>query len=69
MIRYSRTCGSYQDFLNRWLLLTRKLPKQGFLLDKLKSPLRKFYGPHHDLVGRLYGIYVSHMTTDIFHLS
>ena len=28
LIRYSRTCGSYQDFLGRGLLLTRKLPNQ-----------------------------------------
>jgi hypothetical protein len=33
----------------------RKLPNQGFLLVKLKSSLRKFYGRHHDLVDR-YGI-------------
>ena len=35
-IRYSRGCGSYQNFLDRGLLLTRKLLKQGFLLVKLK---------------------------------
>ena len=29
MIRYSRACGSYQDFLNRGLLLTRKLWTRG----------------------------------------
>ena len=52
LIRYSRACGSYQDFLNRGLLLTRKLLNQGFLLVKLKSSLRKFYGLHHDLVDR-----------------
>jgi hypothetical protein len=39
MIRYSRACGSYQDFLDRGLLLTRKLLNQGFLLVKLKSIL------------------------------
>ena len=50
LIRYSRACGSYQDFLDRRLLLTRKLLNQGFLLVKLKSSLRKFYGRHHDLV-------------------
>ena len=43
MIRYSRACGSYQDFLDRRLLLTRKLLNQGFLLVKLKSSLRKYY--------------------------
>jgi hypothetical protein len=42
LIRYSRACGSYQDFLDRGLLLTRKLLNQGFLLVKLKSSLRKF---------------------------
>jgi hypothetical protein len=30
------------------LLLTRKLLDQGFLLIKLKSSFRKFYGRHHD---------------------
>ena len=57
MIRYSRACGSYQDFLDRGLLLTRKLLNQGFLLVKLKSSLRKCYGRHHDLVDH-YGISV-----------
>jgi hypothetical protein len=32
------------------------------------SPLRKVYGRNHDLVDR-YGIYVSQMTTDMFHKS
>ena len=68
MIRYSRVCGSYQDFLDRGLLLTRKLLNQGFLLVKLKSSLRKYCRRHHDLVDR-YGISVSQMTTDMFHLS
>jgi hypothetical protein len=35
---------------------------------KLKSSLRMFYGRHHDLIDR-YGISVSQMTTDVFHLS
>ena len=50
--QYSRACGSNQDFLDRGLLLTRKLLNQRFLLMKLKSSLRKFYGRHHDFVGR-----------------
>jgi hypothetical protein len=67
-IRYSRACGSYPDFLDKRLLLTRKLLNQGFLLIKLKSSLRKFYGHHHDPVD-CYGISVSQMTTDMVHLS
>jgi len=43
LIRYSRACGSYQDFLDRGLLLTRKLFNQGFLLVKLKSSLRRYW--------------------------
>jgi hypothetical protein len=54
-----------EDFIDRGLLLTRKLLNQGFLLFKLKSSLRRFYGCHRDLVDR-YEISVSQMTTDIF---
>ena len=60
LIRYSRECGSYQEFLDRGLLLQRKLRNQGFLLVKLKSSLRKFYGHHHDFVDR----YVISVTND-----
>jgi len=56
LIWYSRACDSYQDFLDRGLLLTTKILIQGFLLVKLKSSLRKFYGRNHDLVDR-YEIY------------
>jgi hypothetical protein len=59
LIRYSRACGSYQEFLDRGLLLTRNLLNRRFLIIKLKSSLRKFYGRHHDLVDRY---------TDMFHL-
>ena len=38
-------------FLDRGFLLTRKLQNQRFLLVKLMSSLRKFYGCHHDLIG------------------
>ena len=31
LIRYSRACGSYQDFLDRGLVLTKKLLNQVFL--------------------------------------
>jgi hypothetical protein len=46
----------------------RKIVHAGFLVVKLKSSLRKFYGRHHFLVDR-YGISVSQMTMDMFHLS
>jgi hypothetical protein len=68
LIRYSRACASYQDFIDRGLQLTRKLLSQGFLRERLESSLRKFFGRHHDLVDR-YEISISQMTMDIFRLS
>ena len=62
LIRYSGACGSYYDLLDRRLLLTRMLLNQVFLVVKLKSSLRMFYGRHHDLVN-CYGMSVSQTTT------
>ena len=59
LIWYSRACGSYHDFFDRELLVTRKLLNQGFLVVKLKSSLQTIYGCHHDLASH-YGISVSH---------
>ena len=64
LIRYSRACISYHDFLDR-VLVKRKLLNQEFQSVKLKSSLRKFFGRHHELVDR-YGITVSQMTSDMF---
>ena len=36
-IRYSKACGSDHDFLDRGLLLTRKLLNQGFLVEAITS--------------------------------
>ena len=47
-IYYSRACGSYQESLDRGLLLTRKLLNQGFFLVMLKSSQR-FCGRHHTI--------------------
>jgi hypothetical protein len=58
LIRYSRACGSCRYFLDRGLLVTRKLLNEGFLAVKVMSPIRKFDSRHHNLV-TIYGIYVS----------
>ena len=63
-MRYCRACGSYHDFLDIWLLLTRKVLNQGFLVVMLKWSHRKFYSHHYDLVNSD-RISVSQMTTDI----
>ena len=54
LIRYSKTCGSYQDFLDGELLPTRKLLN----LLKLKSSLRHFSVPTMTLL-TLWNIYVT----------
>ena len=65
LIRYSRACCQYSDFLNRAQLLTNKLLQQGYVAQRLKSSLLKFYGRHHDLIDR-YETSVSQMRSDIF---
>ena len=37
LIQYSRACGFYHAYLDRWLLLIMKLLNKGFLMVKLKS--------------------------------
>ena len=57
LIKYSKDCGSCQEFLDRRLLLTRQLLNRRFHKVKLKSSLRKCYGRHHDMVYH-YGTFV-----------
>ena len=66
LIRYSRACAQYSDFLDDIVqLLTQRLLKQGYVPPKLKSSLHIFYGRHHNLVDR-YEISISQMTLDGF---
>ena len=65
LIRYARVCSRYNDFLYRGSILTSKLLKQGYSVEKLKTAFRKFYGCHSDLVGK-YNISVSHKLQGLF---
>ena len=62
----------FSDLVDRMypieLAANKEATEPSFLLVKLKSSHRKFYGRHHDLVDR-YGIPVSQLTTDMFDLS
>ena len=62
-----RACGSYRYFLDRWLLLQRKLLNQGLLLEKLISSFWNPNSRHHDLFYR-YRISVLQMPTGMFRL-
>ena len=65
LIRYSRACAYYSEFLKRARLLSQKLLSQGYVPHRLMSSLQKFYGRHHELVDR-YEVCVSRMKEDIF---
>ena len=65
LIRYSRACAQYIDFLDRAQLLTQKPFKQGFVAPMFRSLLQKLYDCHHDLVD-CYEICISQMTMDFF---
>ena len=44
LIRYARACSSYQCCILRSRRLSSKLLKQEYLVERLKSSSRKFYG-------------------------
>ena len=67
LIRYARACSSYECFILRARRLSSKLLKQGYLVERLKSSFRKFYGRYRDLVEQ-YGVTLSRMLNDILTL-
>jgi hypothetical protein len=70
LLLYSIAYGVYHDFIDKGMLLTRKLiiMKQCFLEANLNPATWRFYGPHHNLVNRC-RICVSQQTADMFRSS
>ena len=64
LIRYARACSSYGCFILRATRLSNKLLKQGYVKERLKSSLRKFYGRYGDHI-KQYEISLSQMLNDI----
>ena len=62
--RYARVCSSYECFILRAMRLSNKLLGQGYVKERLKSSLRKFYGRYRDLT-KQYEVPVSRMLHDI----
>ena len=50
LIRYARACSSYWCFILRATRLSYKLLEQGYVKERLKSSLKKFYGRYGDLI-------------------
>ena len=64
LIRYARACSSYGSFIPRATRLKNKLLEQGYVKERLKSSLRKFYGRYGDLINQ-YEVSLSQMLNDI----
>ena len=67
LIRYARTCSSYECFILRTRWLSSKLLKQGYLVKRLKSAFRKLYGRYGDLIQQ-FEVSVPRMLNDILTL-
>ena len=64
LIRYARACSSYECFILRAMRLSNKLLGQGYVKERLKSSLSKFYGRYGDLT-KQYEVPLSRMLHDI----
>ena len=64
LIRYARACSSYECFILRAARLSSKLLGQGYVMERLKSSLRKFYGRYGDLI-KHYEVSLSQTLHDI----
>ena len=64
LIRYARASSSYECFILRAVRLSNKLLGQGYVKERLRSSLRKFYGRYGDLI-KQYEVPFSRMLHDI----
>ena len=64
LLRYARACSSYECFILRAARLSLKLLRQGYVMERLKSSLRTFYGRYGDLI-KHYEVSLSQMLHDI----
>ena len=64
LIRCVRACSSYGCFILRATRLSNKLLEQGYVKERLKSSLRKFYSRYADLI-KQYEVSLSQMLSDI----
>ena len=64
IIRYARACSSYECFILRAVRVSNKHFGQGYVKERLKSSLRKFYGRYGDLT-KQYEVPLSWMLHDI----
>jgi len=64
LIRYSKTCNTFQDFIHRSVLLTRKILSQSFIETRVGSTPKKCFSRYHHLTLPL-SVSVTTMANDI----
>ena len=64
LIRYARASSSYKCFILRAVRLSNKHLGQGYVKERLRSSLRKFYGQYVDFI-KQYEVPLSRMSHDI----
>ena len=64
LIQYARTSSSYDCFILGAVRLSNKLLGQGYVKERLKSSLKKFYGRYGDLT-KQYEVPLSRMLHDV----
>ena len=64
LIRYARACSSYEFFILSEVRLSNQLLGLGYVKERLRSSLRKFYGRYGDLI-KQYEAPLSRMLHDI----
>ena len=64
LIRYARACSFSESFILRAARLSSKLLGQGYVMERLKSSLRKFYSRYGDII-KHYEVSLSQMLHDI----
>ena len=66
-MRYTQVFSLYECFILRVRRLSSKLLQQGYLVKRLKSSFRKFYGRYEDLI-KQYEVSLSRILNDILTL-
>ena len=64
LIRYARATSSHECFILRTVRLSNKLLGQGYVKERLRSSLRKFYGRYGDFIQQ-YEVPLSRMLHDM----
>ena len=64
LVRYARACSSYGSFILRAMRLSNKLLEHGYVKERLKSSLSKFYSRYGVLIKQC-EVFLSQMLNDI----